>query len=235
MKKEFYKLTFVFIMIVFSFSLAFFLGREMALSPSQPAQKKISKNSLLQNPSAHNPPPTHAEQTQREKVELYKKTLSDQPALKKPQTGTIIPKDIKESAQLRGRDFSATLKKNNLNLKSSIGALKQPNQGKSAEHPLKAKNPSIKKEKTNNQNKQPEEKNLLYALLVAQHDNKKSAVENSTKLKSRFPHWKIFFKKSKDSYKVYIGPFSPKEPAEKFLKEIQEKPDFSKVKLEQLN
>lgn len=192
MKKEFYKLSFVFIMIVFSFSLAFFLGREMTLSPLQQEQspETVSDDKL----SSPNLPSSYKKQSQREKVNLYKKTLSD----------NISDKNAPSKAP------------------EPVKKLEDTNEDTTNIEPL-SKKPTQKK---------PTQ--ILYTLLIAQYEHKKSAIEKSTQLKIQFPHWKIFFKKIKNSYKVYIGPFKLKESAENFLKELQENPDFSHVKLEEL-
>ena len=177
-KKEFYKLSLVFIMIVFSFSLAFFLGREVTLSDRQKKEPVFFKETNTKQPD-NKPPLTNVpsekiEQTQREKVNEYKKTLS-------------------------------------------------------AKHAVKPNNSQEKKQEV-----QQEKLDEMYGLLITVHDDKESASEKSTQLKLRFPQWQIFFKKSKKSYKVYIGPFRTKSSAKKFLKKLQENPEFSSVKLEKI-
>ena len=79
MKKEFYKLSIVFTMILFAFSLAFFLGKEVTLSGQQQSKKQSS-------PSPHTSPVLSESKIstedftdkQREKVKEYKKTLSQE-------------------------------------------------------------------------------------------------------------------------------------------------------------
>ena len=176
MKKEFYKLSLVFIMIVFSFSLAFFLGREVTLSNQQQSQKQELSTSIeAKTKSSDNP--SFSNSAPDEKKE-YKKILSHKQSKKKS-----------KSYENRG---------------------------------------SKQIEKKQKPNKFDE----IYGLVIASYADKESASEKSTQLKLRFPNWRIFFKKSKDVYKVYIGPFRTKLAAEKILKELQKKPDFSSIKLE---
>ncbi len=191
MKKEFYKLSIVFIIIVFSFALAFFLGREITLSGLQKSKKPLppsSSNLKSKEVSLDNNPfskglsgKKEKEPNQREKVNEYKKDL----ILKQPAKASPINKapDVKQ----------------------------------------KEKKPVAE-----------EYSRKIYVLFITSHDSKESATEKSTQLKLRFPKWKIFFKKSENSYKVYIGPFQSKESAENFLKKLQDKPDFSSVKLEKI-
>ena len=73
-----------------------------------------------------------------------------------------------------------------------------------------------------------------YTISIKTYEDKNSAIKRSAKIKSQFPRWKVFFKKSKNSYKVYVGSFSNKERAETFLKELLAKPDFSSSTLEKL-
>ena len=179
MKKEVYKLILVFIMIVFSFSLAFFLGREVTLSNKKNTeelpvtnQKTEQTDKPFVTPVPKNLFPEKA--TQREKVQQYKETLPSK-------TETTKNADKKEKPQ-----------------------------------------------------ETTEEIDTIYGLLISSYDNKSSAMEQSTQIKIRFPQWKVFFKKSQDSYKVYIGPFKKKEVAQKFLKELKKKSEFSYVKLEKI-
>lgn len=181
MKKEFYKLSLVFIMIIFSFSLAFFLGKEITLSnrkkTKDPDLLKETKKQLNNPSSDTHLLPEKKEQTQREKVNEYKKTLPD----KKP----AIPNKNIEMTQSESK-----------------------HQAKTSDE--------------------------MYGVLITTHDDKESAMEKSTQLKTRFPQWRILFKKSKDSYKVYIGPFSTKTSAKKFMDELKKKPEFSELKLEKM-
>ena len=162
-------------MIVFAFSLAFFLGREVTLSGQQKS-KKINPSPNLKAPISHkdNLSPEGPINSQREKVNKYKKTLIHEQSEKK------------------------------------IESTKQP------------------KAKTEIKNLN----NEVYALFVASYEDKESATETSTQLKLRFPKWEIFFKRTEEVYKVYIGPFKTKKSAENFLKELQKKPEFSTIKLE---
>ena len=185
MKKEFYKLSLVFIMIIFSFSLAFFLGREITVSDKQktkdPDLFKDTTKQFDNNSSPANLLPEKEEQTQREKVNEYKKTLHDEQ--NKKQTTS------------------------NKELETKQSELKQ-------------------------KSKKPDE--IYYGLLITTHDDKESAMEKSTQLKTRFPQWRIFFKKSENSYKVYIGPFSTDAMAKKIMNELKKKPEFSHLKVEKI-
>ena len=173
-------------MIIFAFSLAFFLGREVTLSDRQKSKKTDASSlsstlksstsfydhqieSSFDNKKAHK---------QREKVKKYKKTL-------------ITEKPIKDIT----RDKTQEVKQ----LKTEM---KEPN--------------------------------TVYALFVAGYGDKESATEKSTQLKLRFPKWEIFFKRTEEAYKVYIGPFKLKESAENFLKELQKNSEFSTVTLEKI-
>lgn len=184
-KKEFYKLSLVFIMIVFSFSLAFFLGREVALSGQQKKEPDLFKETKTKQPdnkslSIHSLP-EKIERTQREKVNEYKKTL--------PTEQTVKPDESQD------------------------------------------KKPQAQDKKQEVQNEKSDE---MYGLLITVHDDKESATEKSTQLKLRFPQWQFFFKKSKSTYKVYIGPFRTKSSAKDFLKKLQKNSEFSSIKLEKI-
>ena len=199
MKKEFYKLILVFIMITFSFSLAFFLGREVTLSDKHQPEK--TKSVPFKKEKSYNQPfPKYSsgkEIKQKEKVSEYKKILSEKKSEKK------------ENQEKRK-------------------GIKQP-EGKQKDKEM-SENQEVKKPKEKADTQKPE----IYALLVASYNNKDDAIRKSTGLKSRFPQWKIFFKKSGNSYKVYIGPFRGKSSTENFLKELQKESDFSSVKMEKI-
>ncbi len=182
MKKEFYKLSLVFIIIVFSFSLAFFLGREITLSNKNKTENSDLSKETKEQFNGHSPDTTplseKKEQTQREKVNEYKKALPDE-------------KNKKQETSNKDSEMTQS---------------------------------------ESNKSEKPE----MYGLLITTHDDKESAMEKSTQLKTRFPQWRIFFKKSKDSYKVYVGPFSTKVSGKKFMDELNKKPEFSNLKLEKI-
>ena len=189
MKKEFYKLSLVFVMIIFSFSLAFFLGREVTLfgqkqekeaSPVQQAEQ-LNDESIYVKPSSKEV----ETQTQTEKVNEYEQSL----------LRTEVKEDTKNEKKID-------------EIKEDV----------KSEEEKEAVKPS----------------NILYGLLINSYSERELATEKAAQLKLRFPNWKFFFKKSKNLYKVYIGPFTQKEAAENFLKEIKKKPDFSSVKVEQI-
>ena len=187
MKKEFYKLSLVFIIIVFSFSLAFFLGREITLSEQKNIKKtELSKDTMKKKWDDQSDSlklsQEKKEQTQREKVNEYKKTLSHE---------------------------------------------------KSISH-KKSNKKSDNQDMTKNPKQQNEQANEMYGLLITTHDDKESAMKKSTQLKIRFPQWHIFFKKVKNSYKVYIGPFRTSASAKKFMDGLKEKPEFSSLKVEKI-
>ena len=172
-------------MIVFSFSLAFFLGREVTLSNKKNTeelpithQKTEQMDKPFVTPTSKKLFPEKG--TQREKVQKYKETLPSE-------TETTKKAEKKENTQK-----------------------------------------TIKKQEVT------QETDAIYGLLISSYDNKPLAMEQSTQIKTRFPQWKVFFKKSQDSYKVYIGPFKQKEIAKKFLKELKKKSEFSYVKLEKI-
>ena len=181
MKKELYKLIIVFTMIVFAFSLAFFLGRETALFPKTK-------------------PKTFAD--------VFNPTVGPSPAPKKSPAPSFTASDREKPTQrIKVKEYKKTLKPG---LTAPTGPGPTPFAPQLPEPPH------------------------IYALLVAVHNDKDTAVEKATNLKSRFPEWKIFFKKNQDSYKVYIGPFREKKKAEDFLKKVQTKPGLSTVKVEKL-
>lgn len=166
-------------MIVFSFSLAFFLGREVTLSSKKNTEELPVANQKTEQMDKPFVTPalkkTFPEKTtQREKIQQYKETLPSKEETTK------------------------------------------------------------KADKTDKTPEITQETNAIYGLLISSYDNKPSAMEQSTQIKIRFPQWKVFFKKSQDSYKVYIGPFKKKEIAKKFLKELKKKSEFSYVKLEKI-
>ena len=196
MKREFYKLSLVFIMIIFSFSIAFFLGREVSLSGEK--QKKDSSLTTEQFHKESTDPVSQEEQNQPAKTENESKTLDSDPQtlLSTKATGDKEPKR-KAEAPVKG------------NVKSEKDTEKDTEQDTSSSK-------------------------VLYGLLINSYKKREMATEKAAQLKLRFPQWKFFFKRSKEVYKVYIGPFQKKESAEKFLKKIQEKPDFSSVKVEEI-
>lgn len=171
-------------MIVFSFSLAFFLGREVTLSNKKNTEELPVTNQKAEQDKPFVTPPQKnlfpEKATQREKVQKYKETLPSK-------TNTTKKTDKKEKSQ-----------------------------------------------KTTKKQETTQETEAIYGLLISSYDNKPSAMEQSTQIKTRFPQWKVFFKKSQDSYKVYIGPFKKKEIAKKFLEELKKKSEFSYVKLEKI-
>ena len=177
LKKEVYKLIFVFIMIAFSFSLAFFLGREITLS------NKNNKNSSLTDQKT--------EQTDKPSIDSSMETL--------------IPKEKTQREKVEQYKEKLSLKK-----EGSTTTTKQK--------------PQAATQKTD----------TMYGVLIGNYDDKTSAIKQSTQMKIRFPQWKVFFRESEDSYKVYIGPFKKKEDADFFLKELKQKSEFSYVKLEKI-
>ena len=191
MKKEFYKLSLVFIMIIFSFSLAFFLGREVTLFGQKQEKETSSVRQVkqLNDKSIDVKPSSKEVKTQNEKINGHEQSL----------LRTKVKEDTKNEKKID-------------KIKEDI---KSEEEKKAAKEEVK---PS----------------NILYGLLINSYNEKELATEKAAQLKLRFPKWKFFFKKSKNLYKVYIGPFARKESAEKFLKEIKKKPDFSSVKVEQI-
>ncbi len=191
MKKEFYKLSLVFIMIIFSFSLAFFLGREVTLFGQKQEKEAPSVQQVeqLNNESIDVKPSSKEVETQNEKINEHEQSL----------LRTKMKEDTKNEKKID-------------KIKEDI----------KSEEEKKATKEEVKPS------------NILYGLLINSYNEKELATEKAAQLKLRFPKWKFFFKKSKNLYKVYIGPFTQKEAAENFLKEIKNKPDFSSVKVEQI-
>ncbi len=171
MQRELYKLVLVFIMILLAFSVAFFLGREMAFLEGQGGQKTPGpqgQNQPLPPPASLNPPPeAKPPPTHREAVRDYQKILKNQP---------------------------------------------DPPVEKKAQKP-----PPV------------------YALLVKGYKTMEEAMEESTRLKVKFPNFKIFFHLSEGYYKVYIGPFGEEKTALNFLSEVQKKEkQLQSLKLEKV-
>ena len=179
-------------MIIFSFSLAFFLGREVTLSGENSPSLQRKK---LDNPSVYIGSPSEEEQ----KIQMENESKHEYALLRTKANG-----DKKQE-----KKTNTSSEKEN---KQEIDTTKKADQVK----------------------KNPKQETVLYGLLIESYNKKQDAAEKAAQLKLRFPKWKILFKKSKDLYKVYIGPFVQKEKAENFLKEIQQKPDFSSVKMEQI-
>ena len=202
MKKEFYKLSLVFIMIVFSFSLAFFLGREVTLS----GEKQKEESSSLQEKKLDNKT-LHVESPFKEEEKVQMQSENENEKVDEHEQALLRTKATEDEESEKKAD---TKSENKEEVDAKVE--KKADQAKDS----------------------TEESNVLYGLLIDSYDEKQSAAEKAAQLKLRFPKWKILFKKSKDLYKVYIGPFIQKETAENFLKEIQKKPDFSSVKMEQI-
>ena len=215
MKKEFYKLSIVFTMIVFSFSLAFFLGREVTLSGLQKSQdssavKSRHKSPLPREADRQQGLSTPGKDWQRKKVRKHKKAL--------------IPDGVHKQAQEQAEE------------KSPPPSEEPPTRprAKTADDLQTQKTERESAKNTPDRTHSQRENKKITALLISVHSNKESATEKSTQLKIRFPRWKIFFKESGNFYKVYIGPFRKKESAEKFLNQLKDKPDLSGAKLEEI-
>ena len=233
MKKEFYKLSIVFTMIVFSFSLAFFLGREVTLSGLQKSQD----SSIVKSRRKPSPAPQRVDEPQGaplvrgqrggqspQKMQEYKKA----PA----QTWDQAQDQVQEPPHQQAEENAPTPP---LAEEDSTPPATPPanRKAKSAED-LRLKSREPENAKTPLEQHSQKENKKITALLVSVHHDKESATEKSTQLKIRFPRWKIFFKESENLYKVYIGPFRTKASAEKFLNKLKNKPDLSGAKLEEI-
>ncbi|MYE07701.1 MAG: SPOR domain-containing protein, partial [Oligoflexia bacterium] len=112
MKKEFYKLSIVFTMIVFAFALAFFLGKEVTLSGQQKSKKKppISPHTPTALPENKISSEDFTDK-QREKVKEYKKNLvQDEPSEKENQLNKkekIKPTEVKKEPQQKPKEIYA--------------------------------------------------------------------------------------------------------------------------------
>ena len=246
MKKEFYKLVIVFIMIVFSFSLAFFLGKEIILSG--PYEEKTSPNINSQNKGTLKLSKDHLISReedrggQRKKIEEYrKKLITENPATEPEETNPALATEPEETgAELAkpvarpttAESTSTTPEESPTSeLTTPAGAktsTKSENKKEQKKTPIEIKKPQTSAEEEAPVTKQ------LYGLLIEKYNEKEPAMEKSTKFKLRFPNLRVFFKQSKDMYKVYIGPFSSKEKAEDFLKKWEKKEDAPPLLLEKI-
>ena len=240
MQREFYKLILVAIMIVFAFSLGFFLGREVTLAGPRVEteqtptklpthQKKAYQKNPLQPPRTAKP--SHPElpdsnpsaQTQKEKVIQYKKNWlkeKDEKNTASPVNHTASPVNPSDSDQLANKDKVPT----------SLEGSPPRNQAPSTGDP-EAKGPETAPEA---QKKPQKPSNKIYALWIKSHKNRENAMKQSTDLKLRFPRWRFFFKKTGESYTVYIGPFKLKQSAQRTLRKLKNKKGFASTRIEEL-
>ena len=212
MKREFYKLTLVAIMIVFAFSIGFFLGREVTLAGPNRAQ---SKHTDQKTPSFVFPedktktskskrPKSLSAQNQKERVQKYKNAW---------------PK--KQNKVVQGKAEPAMEKQEAQSLDPPPPAKEQT-----------AKEQTAKEQTAKEQVEEVSDK--TYGLILKKQKTQRLAIQQSAELKVRFPQWRFFSKKVKDGYIVYIGPFELKSSAEKFLKKIKKHPELSSARVSAL-
>ena len=228
MKKEFYKLFLVFAMIVFSFSLAFFLGREITLSDQGIQNEK--KQALQKNP-------LESSNLSSAKQKTYLKSPARLGEGVATSQGQVTPQgqvDEAEAKKHASQKEASSLPKGLSSASSQAGST-PPNQLTKRSQTKLTLSENQKTTASPGQNDLKKNKTPpLFALMVNSYKSKELAVESSAKLKLRFPEWRWFLKKSKKSYKVYIGPFEQKNLAEQFLKQLRKNKEFASVKLEKI-
>ena len=244
LKRELYKLVLVAIMIVFAFSLGFFLGREVTLSgQSQPAIKSTSHQSLSTTSSA---------QSQRERVSQYKtnwlkdsgQTKTPSPNINqrpKPQESLAIKQP--SNTQAKPAELSAEMEQNGLSppVAPRVSTQANPPASSPASAPAGAPTsppadspagapanplPKAKEEPKASRLTQQKAEELVpkvYVLRIQSHKNREKAMQQSTDLKLQFPAWRFFFKKTGSNYTVYIGPFKLKQSAVRILRKLKQK------------
>ncbi len=213
MQKEFYKLGLVFVMISFSFVLAFFLGREVTLAGLKDTQQATSNpvspmvsDSLPADVFDHLDVSDHLVHSANKDKKVPLEPATNHVAVEKPSPTTSSPTS---SDKLLMRQ----------KIEQKIGQQTQPQHKTQQQH--------------------EEENNLdssaspppIYGLFIADYSTKEQAMEKSSRLKIRFPSWKIFFKRSGSLYRVYIGPFMQKQLAEEFLNNLEKEKEFSSLRV----
>ena len=226
MKREFYKLILVAIMVLFAFSLGFFLGREVTLTNPNPDthnNQSTQQRELNKKPSVSN--------TQRERVNQYKQNHLNKNRLLSRQQRTS-----KNKAPHHSPHFQTSSKTpSTANQEIKTGLLKENN--KPTNQALTTNHTAEDKGLKNTgqvQKKQEKPANTLYALQIKSHKNRREAIKQSTDLKLRFPKWRFFFKQTGKTYTVYIGPFKFKRSAQRALRKLKIKKGFASTRIEKL-
>ncbi len=232
MKREFYKLSLVAIMVVFSFSLGFFLGREVTLARhlKETESSKKEDRALVHTPPLQKEPPSPSlkldqsphelpAQTQRERVKQYKKGWEKQqtkePANREKHQKSSPYIETKEPANREKHQKALKTEKSTL-----VGQAQSPESQKD--------NPSTTTKPLENP------AHIRYALRVQRHETRERAMKQSADLKLKFPERRFFFRKVNKTYTVYMGPWALKKSAEAVEQSVKNKKEFSSVKLEKI-
>ncbi len=227
-------------MISFSFSLAFFLGREVAL--------KGRKDTAYNNPLNNN----HHHLVEKPSMVGGGDPLNDDPSKGYPLKGDPSAKPTQKPA-------SHTFSKDNAQQSNvSHNQVPVPASLKKAPQKLNKKNPStlptatkpalgssaisntISKQQVGSHHSptivQPLKKKQVvqYFILITRSAVKDQAINNVSQLKLRFPAWDLFVRKAGKMYNIYVGPFQNKVLAKEFLKEMKKTKEFSKAKIKKI-
>ena len=252
MVKELYKLVIVFIMVVFSFVLALFIGQEVALSGQAERQN------------------SHAESSYR--IVQVKKTEGQELAADSDNTSSssfldglenyFFPKKASEneayialeenSAQISEKIKVEDQNANSLSQTASLteqqdkvkenhdqsdgkaeGSVSTGKQKKEDSRRLTDAQVNDKKSSLLDRDKKAD-RPAMYGIFLSRHTTREGAMEQASQIKLSFPHWNVFFKKSSKVYKVYMGPFDARSKGEALLMQVREKKEFKKAKIENL-
>ena len=194
MEKEFYKLFLVVLMIISSFSIAFFIGRKVTLSEQQ-----INQQNFEEDVQKSSKVVDHLEElSEKSETEAQSESISSANEIDE-----LTDTALADSANLEGAS----------NQRAEVQEYKKQLISESGQENL----PSI------------------YGLLVDSFLKKELAMEESAKLKLKFPDWPIFFKRDGSVYKVYLGPFDNIQLANDFLQEVKASKQFPSVVLEKVD
>ena len=250
LKREFYKLSLVAIMVVFSFSLGFFMGREVTLAHLEGQAQNTSheqtkeKNQALSllKPGIKTPnqaPPSHHE---HKKPSPSSPELDQSPSKLFAQTQKARVRQYKKEWLNKNQQTQKLVKKTlphkppQTKTHASQNQTKSPQiDSSSSSHHLpqspKSQNDIILSATTKQLEKAS---HIRYALRVQRHKTKEKAMEQSANLKLKFPKWRFFFKKVNTSYTVYIGPWALRKSAENVEKLAKNKKELASIKLEKI-
>ncbi len=238
MRKEFYKLIIVFIMITLAFSIAFFLGREITLT-EQNIQKEVGLREKVQARNQNTEKLRNAintsqvKKTKQSQIIEYKKRIQSSEDIE--QKLNIEQKsDIKQKPNIEQINKREEKRQRRKQKAKKRGRKKEALKSYAQRKKVKRIEDNNLKGSQNTSSKSLRKKISFYGLMVASYKEKKMAMDKSTDLKIRFSTWNIFFKRSKKLYKVYIGPFMKKSSAEEFLENIKNQKEFTSARLEKL-
>ena len=249
MVREVYKLVIVFIMVIFSFVLAFFIGQEVALS------EQLSNR---QNNDFKGKKSFSDEEAKKPKTMVLASNDKEKPSfffLEGSGEDRFFPKSIKKEKPIIALNENNDKKAPGLN-KTELSILNNKQQGEEQNNPS---NLNLKKEKMLAKKVNKRDKTLIfkkgmnrkelpllktqgakikkpeiYGIFLSRHGTKQGAMERASQIKLSFPRWKVFFKKSSNIYKVYLGPFKVRSEGEIFLIQVKKEKKFKKARIENL-